>query len=381
MRNIAAGAIIIALLTTLTTAQESQIVATGLNNPRGVAVLPDGRLLVVEAGTGTDRPGEVTGSGQITIFADRNNDGDYDDEGERTPVLSGEPSYNSLTEFRTGHDEVFGLSDIAVLDDGRIFFNKDDPFAEAGNPGEGGYRGETGVFQVTENGAVLFAKRVATLNGLAYHPEQERFYVTESGLNQLMALTLTGEVEVVASFPNLAHNQQPVPSGVAYDPATGTVLVALFSGFVHDYAENSISFMPGDSKIVRYDPQTGMVTDAITGLTSAIDVAADTAGNIYVAELTTTWPTAMMPYDFALFDPAAPPDPGGYVRYSGRVTQYPADGSGPVILLDEIDTPTHLTYADGALYVSSGLGTPGRSVLTDDGSITQIDGVLYRIDV
>jgi hypothetical protein len=53
-------------------------------------------------------------------------------------------------------------------------------------------------------------------------------------------------------------------------------------------------------------------------------------------------------------------------------------GDEPVILADNLDTPTNITYHDGLLYVSSGLGTPQRLVWTPDG-IQPIEGRIYVI--
>lgn len=368
-----------------TAAQTVTILADDLDNPRGVAVLADGRLLVVEAGQGRNQPGEQRGTGKISIFDDVNGDGDYDDAGERIPFVRGVPSYNSLNTLGTGHDEVYGLSDIVVLSDGSIYYTKDNPFfEEAVNRGiEGAFYGDTGIFVVSPDflDNEMFVKRAATLNSLAYHPQQDLFYVVESGFNRLMSVDHNGETNVVADMPILAHGQQPVPAGVAVDPRTGDVLVALFSGYVHDYHDgDSLSFMVGDAKIMRYNPDTGDLSEAVTHLTTAVDVAVDEQGNIYVAEMTRTWATAWMPADFALYDDAAPPDPGGYVRDSGRVTMFPADGRDPIILLDAIDTPAALTYADGHLYVSAGVGTPQRNVITPTGAVRPIRGRLLVID-
>ena len=74
------------------------------------------------------------------------------------------------------------------------------------------------------------------------------------------------------------------------------------------------------------------------------------------------------------------PDPGGYPRYSGRVSLYPADGSERIILADDLDQPTNLTYHDGRLYVSTGQGTPNRRIWGMDG-ITRISGEIYLIDL
>ncbi|MEO1663360.1 MAG: ScyD/ScyE family protein [Chloroflexota bacterium] len=356
-------------------------VATNLNNPRGIDFLPDGRMVVLEAGTGTTLQIETTGTGRISIFEDVNGDGDYDDAGERTPILDGVPSYNSLRFLNTGHDEVYGLGDLVTLPDGSIYFTKDDPFAEPAPQFDDLFYGDTGIFSVNaaSGEAQRLVKRAATVSAIAYHPEREGFYATESGLNAMMFTDLAGEVTELVTFAELASGQQAVPAGIAYDPTTGDLLVALFSGFIKDYYGTMLSFMPGDAKIVRYDPDTEMVTDEITGLTTAIDVAVDDSGNVYVAELTTEWAPALMPAAFDLYDPASPPDVGGYERFSGRITAYPAGGGEPMLLADGVETPTNMTWHAGALYISTGLGTPGRSVHTA-GGLHAITGVIYRMN-
>ncbi|MGJ3239366.1 MAG: ScyD/ScyE family protein [Anaerolineae bacterium] len=358
-----------------------EAIASDLNNPRGVAVMPDGQLLVIEAGTGSDTPMEVIGSGRVLQLADNNNDGDFDDSDDQRLVrLDAQPSFNSLAVYRTGHDEPFGLSDVVMLDEDRIYFTLDHPFAEAGrNTGGEGYYGNVGIFILNtgREGATRFVQRSATLNSFAYDPQRDVFFATESGFNRIMAVDMTGDAEVVVELPTLANDQQPVPAGIAVDPNTGDLLVALFSGFVYDYYDTQMGFMPGDAKVVRIDPDTGTISDEITGLTTAIDVAVAEDGTLFVVELTTTWETNPMPFDFDLFDPEQPPDPGGYARYSGRVTMHTPDGEMRV-LAQELDGPTNVTYHEGELYISTGLGTPGRRVVSHLG-ISEIEGVIYRI--
>src|SRR5690606_38527499 len=130
--------------------------------------------------------------------------------------------------------------------------------------------------------------------------------------------------------------------------------VTLFSGQLWNYYGTILSYMPGDAKVVRVNPETGEIRDLITGLTTAIDIAVDEAGNVYVVEMTTRWATPTLTDAFDLYDPAAPPDAGGYPRFSGRVTAYLANGGAPVILADDLDAPTNITYHQGALYVSTG---------------------------
>ncbi|MEQ9033124.1 MAG: hypothetical protein RLP44_30685, partial [Aggregatilineales bacterium] len=162
------------------------------------------------------------------------------------------------------------------------------------------------------------------------------------------------------------------------DPLTGDMLVTLFSGQLWDYYGSILSFVPGASKVIRINPETGDYSDEITGLTTAVDIATDDNGNRYVVEMTTVWATPTMSHDFDLYDPNALPDAGGYARFTGRVTLFPADHSEPVVLADGLDQPTNVTYHDGMLYISTGQGTPGRPIWGEHG-LTQIVGELYTI--
>jgi DNA-binding beta-propeller fold protein YncE len=361
----------------VTPAADTTRVATGLQNPRGVAVLPDGRLVVVEAGNGIETTDRALETGRVSVFEDMNADGDYDDPGEIEPIISRIPSYNTLTQFGTGHDEVGGVGDIVWVDDGKLFLTRDDP--SQGYVADGSTSGINVVELDIESGPGRnLIVRNATMNALAWDRATEILYVVESGANRLIAVSTDGAIRIVAEFSDLERGQQAVPAGVAIDPTTGDVLVALFSGQIGDYFGSVLSFWPGDAKVVRVDPATGRQTDAITGLTTAVDVAVDEAGNVFVVELTGIWPSARMPRDFDLFDPDAAPDPGGYARSSGSVTLYPADGGEPVVLANKLDQPTNITLSDDALLISLGQGTPGRMVIGPAGS-TPITGELHRI--
>jgi len=352
-------------------------IATGLENPRGIAVLPDGRLLVVQAGNGINTDDPTLETGSLSILDDLNRDGDYDDAGEIEQIFSQVASYNTLTEFGTGHDEVGGLGDIVLLDDGRMFLTRDDPsvgYAADGSPRGINVAEISAEFQFERN---LIARN-ATLNSLDFDAAKEVFYVAESGANRIIAVTMDGDIRVVADFHTLEQGQQAVPSGLAIDPTNGDVLVALFSGQYGDDSGEVISYEEGASRIMRVDPETGEQIEAIGGLTTAVDVAVDRSGNIFVVELTDAPPPPRMSRDFDLVDQNAEPHAGGYNRFAGTVTMYPADGGDPMVLARDLDSPTNITHADGALYISIGQGTPGRSIIGPSGT-THIVGEIYRV--
>lgn len=353
-----------------------ETIASGLSNPRGIAVFPDGRLLVTEAG---DASNIREAQGRMSVFTDLNGDGDFDDDGEREIVMCCVRGYNTLTQYGTGLDEVGGIGDLVLLDSGRLVYTQDDPLG-AYVP-DGASRG-IAVYSLSpapEWRRTEIARLRATTNAIVYDPQAQVFYIAESGLNRISRLTDDGTLTPIVEIPILEHRQQPVPAGLALDPQTGDLLVALFSGQQREYYGTVLAYIPDAARILRLNPATGEWRDEITGLTTAVDVAIDEHGNRYVVELTHGWPTATMPREFPLYDPNALPDSGGYPRFSGRVTMFPADGSAPLRLAEGLDAPTNITYHDGALYVSVGQGTTGRPILDPDGALTHITGSIVRI--
>jgi DNA-binding beta-propeller fold protein YncE len=344
-------------------------VLTGLENPRGVAVSPTGELFVAEAGTGYAAVDPTQMTGKLTRFVDLNEDGDFADEGEADRWFSHFSTYNAQNFAGSLRDEVGGPGDLLQHRDGRLFLATD-----------GGYD-KRSLFEISPDGRVgrNLAGRGGTMNAIAFSPKQESIYIAESSFNQLVEVTLDGELREIAIFPPLANDQQAVPAGLAVDPKTGDVLVTLFSGAVVDADTGAvILFVPGDAKVVRVNPETGDFTDEITGLTTAVDVAVDAAGNIYVVEMASDF-VEPFPDRFDFFDKDAPPLHGGYRRFSGRVTLFHHDGGEPRILVEGVDTPTNITLGpEEALYISTGQGTPGRPIPGPDGP-TVIVGEVLRI--
>ena len=329
-----------------------EVILTNLENPRGIVVYENGDLLVTEAGTGLRSVDPTLWSGKLTRFSDLNGDGDFNDEAEAEPWFSHFPSYNALSTYATGGDEVGGPVDVLRHSDGRVFLSVD------GGPDE------IALHVISPDRFVgrTLADR-ANMNGIAFDRDQARLYAVESGTNTLIEISFQAEIREIVSFPPLNSGQQAVPAGLSVDPRTGDVLVALFSGrVVDDETGETIPFISGESKIVRVNPETGRVTDEITGLTTAVDVAIDLAGNLYVVEMASAY-ADNLPRSYDLFDESASAVHGGYLRYSGRMTLFPASGAPPLIIADGLDAPTNVTLGpEGALYLSTRQGTPGRSI-------------------
>ena len=345
-----------------------ELVLTNLDNPRGIVVGTDGSLLVAEAGTGYDAVDPTKMTGKLTLFVDQNGDGDFDDEGEMDRWFSHFPTYNALLFFGTGRDEVSGPGDLLQHPDGRIYLTVD-----------GGLDG-LALYEISPEGRVgrNLADR-SNMNGIAFTSGNDRIYMVESMANQLAEVTLdSGEYRTIVDFPLLDTNQQAVPAGVAVDPRTGDVLVALFSGSAINDKNQIIPLVAGDAKVVRVNPETGAMDDEVVGLTAAVDVAIDPDGNLIVVEMTRDR-ADQIPVLYDLFDSAAEPVHGGFLRYDGRVSLYPADGSQPCVLADDLDMPTNVTIGpDETLFISTGQGTPGRPIPGPDGP-TVIIGEIIRI--
>ena len=342
-----------------------ETVLTGLANPRGVVVLPDGSLMVAEAGTGNDSPQEW--SGKLTHFQDANRDGDFGDEGERIIWLDHLPTYNALQVYTSRRDEVGGPGDLLRHTDGHLYLSVD-----------GGHE-RVGLYEISpykHMGRSLSAR--GNMNGITFARDHSQIYLAESTANALSIVRIEdGEHRQITHFGALASGQQSVPAGVAVDPRNGDLLVALFSGMVW-LEDGAIPFIPGDSVVVRVDPETGAIEDVVLGLTTAIDVAVDRDGNIYVVEMSSDHADPLDP-SHDLFEPDQPPLHGGYLRFSGRVTRYAPDGSDQMVLAEGLDMPTNITLApDGSLYVSIGQGTPNRPIPGPDGP-TRIVGEVIRI--
>lgn len=317
----------------------STVVASGLNDPRGLAFGPDGALYIAESGyaVGDDT---ILNNGSITRVAG----------GSQSRIVTGLPS------IQPGED-VTGPQDIAFGSDGTgyvVVGLGTNPSARASEPSTlhlGSILTFTGG--APANFADVSAYEAAN-NPVdpAMPPDSNPFHlaatadgllVTDSGANTLLRADASGQVSLVAAFQDHpvgppVPSSQSVPTGVAVGP-DGTIYVAELTGF---------PFSPGAANIYTVPGAGGTPSVYATGLTDLTDIAFGADGSLYALE-----------YD--LDGITGPNVGGGFVRIGA--------GGATETLLDlgtALPNPTGLTIGpDGAFYVtinSSGAAGSGAVV-------------------
>lgn len=183
-------------------------------------------------------------------------------------------------------------------------------------------------------------------------------YVADAGANTLLRVDpRTGDVELVAVFDGVASplpnpgrggalESDPVPTGVTFGE-DGTIYVSLLPGF---------PFLPGASKVVTVDPDSGEVADFATGLTMLTDLRTGPDGELYAVQL-------------GVFTDQGPvPNSGAILRIG--------EGESSSVLIDGLAFPTSIDFdADGNGYVTvNGVGAPGSGQVVRFDGLTDFEG-------
>ena len=274
------------------------VVASNLDNPRGMTFGPDGGLYIAEAGRGGDAPCFEGAEGQAC----------YGATGAITRVLNGQQERMAMGLPSLGGAEgnnATGPHDVAFDTNGTlhvIIGLGADPAVRETLGDVGGNFGQ--LASVSSSGELTNVADVAAFEGtnnpdgtqIDSNPFGVAAYsggiaVTDAGANDLLHVMPTRSQSVLSTtistltvfptrtveFPPTSGSQVPmqaVPTGVAEGP-DGALYIGELTGF---------PFPVGGARVYRFvsGEQPTIYAD---GFTNIIDVAFDSAGNLYVLEL------------------------------------------------------------------------------------------------
>lgn len=320
------------------------VVASGLNNPRGLAFGPDGGLYVSEAGTvQTGGPSTVVIRGGVAHTFYYSTTGSITRllNGVQQRVITGLSSIGSPT-----ISETTGPQDIAFGSDGTGYLvtgfltNPAVRYTDLA-PNGGGlgslytFSGSTATpladiaaLEITEGNP---AGRELNANPFRLAATDTGVLVVDAGSNTLIDVDSSGSAALLATF--YARNMgagfpsDSVPTGVAIGP-DGNYYVAELTGF---------PFITGAAQIHRVTPAGAITLGVFTGFTNLIDIAFGADGSLYALEFDSNGITTG--------------GPGGALIRLGM------DGSRETIFNQGLIAPTGLEIGkDGAFYVTT-LGT------------------------
>jgi hypothetical protein len=349
------------------------VVATGLDNPRGLTFGPDGQLYVAEAGPATNVMLPIAGVQQVPRPIGPYTGG-YNSRiskidpltGTPIPVVSGLPS--SQTSMDSGN-LVSGVSAVAFI--GNTLYGLE---AGAGRSHalpalhDDPVHSDNTLFRVNPDGSVSLVADLSTFvqHNPVVNPEPSvdyvgdfepdgtwygmvavrgDLYVTEPNHQEVDQVSPDGQVSRVIDmsvpFPaTMPPNDWVGPTGIAYH---GNFYVGTLGQF---------PVVPGSESIYKVTP-SGQLTVAASGLTAVVAVAFDHEGRMYALETDTV----------AGF-------PGMTAAGTGMVVRVNGDGS-LTTMASGLVFPTAMTLGpDDALYVSNvGFGVPVAHI----GQIVRID--------
>lgn len=345
------------------------VVATGLDNPRGLAFGSDGALYVAEAGRGGSGPcapgpegGEVCygATGAITRIL----------TGTQQRIVSGLPSLANQ-EGNTAGSSATGPHDVSVLRDGTgyVAIGLGFPPTQRSQFGTGGAK--LGYLVSFTSGITTGAATTNLFDMAGYeqsvNPDGEgpdsnpyallalhdRLLAVDAGGNDLIELDASGNVITATVFPSRTIEFSPsiglavqvplqsVPDTIAIGPDAAYYVGELTGG----------PFPVGGARVYRVVPGRAPEIYA-AGFTNIIDTAFDRAGNLYVLEIAANGLGAAF----------------GSGDFTGALIQVTPELSATTILTNGLIAPTSLAIGpNGGIYISN------AGIFSGTGQVVQVN--------
>ncbi|MDI3339387.1 MAG: ScyD/ScyE family protein [Sphaerobacter sp.] len=334
------------------------VVVSGLNNPRGMTVGPDGALYVAEAGLGGDGPclPNPEGDGEVCYGPTGSIARIVNGEVER--IATGLPSLAA-----PGGGGATGVHDVVVTDSGTyaLIGLGADPAAREQLGDVGADLGtlvrinEDGTYTVlvdvaADEAAANPEPAVVDSNPFSFIEVADGFVVVDAGGNDVLHVAADGTITTLAVFgprlvdappflglpPGTQIPMESVPTGIAVGP-DGAYYVGELTGF---------PFQVGGARIWRVVPGEAPTVYA-EGFTNIIDLAFAPDGSLYVLEI-------------AADSLLVPTSPGALYRLA-------PDGTRTLIAREGLVAPAGLAIdASGAIYVAN------MGVMPGQGQVVQI---------
>lgn len=343
----------------LQAAPQVDVIATGLNNPRGLAFAPNGRLYVTEAGSGGNGRCLVLADHRTACYGETGAVTQVDPRGIAPPlrVITGLPS---LAQQPSGFGGI-GPQNISFhgAGNGKVVMGlgADAPARDAVGPNSSLF-GK--VLQVNTNGNWKVGADIATFEftynpvpggadsnpyGVVALPSQH--VVADAGANALYSVAANGSITTLATFPT---RMVPAPASLGLPPgammpmqSVPTTVIDGKDGWLYVGELTGFPFPVGGANVYRVQPDGHLKQTFATGFTNITALAFDAWHRLYVLEIGSG----------ASF--GAPP-----LLSPGRLVRVNPDGSKTVIY-DQLFYPGGMVIGnDNAAYVSNNGIVPGK---------------------
>ena len=339
-------------------APQVDVIAGGLNNPRGIAFAPNGQLFVTEAGSGGDGKCITGGDGGTNCYGETGALTRVDPTGASAPVrvISGLPSLAAAGGF--GGIGPHAISFLGTGNGQLVLGLGADAITRVGLGARSALLGS--VIQFNVNGAWKAGADIAAFeaehNPVAGGADSDpygvvalpsRKVVADAGANALFEVAANGQIRTLAVFPARMVDAPPflglpagtqipmqsVPTSVTVGP-DGWLYVGQLTGF---------PFPVGAANVYRVPPQGGTPEVFASGFTNIASLAFDTRGTLYVLQIGN-----------GLGAPGGPP-----LKAPGKLIRVEANGTKTVVY-DGLFYPGGLAIGpDGAAYVTNFGIVPG----------------------